>query len=279
MDTILDKLKAEDYEEPACLLCNATGNEKPEAHIETVRIQERLDHYLEKEDYAGAEKHLLYWLQEAEIIRDKRGELFLRNELMGIYRKTSCKANALDSAKEALLLLNELEMEETVTAATVYINAATVMKAFEKADEALPYFEKAQKIYESSLNETDPRLGGLYNNYALALADTGRFAEARKLYGKALDVTAQTKNGETEQAITWLNLADLTEKELGAEEAETEINECLDRAETLLDTDSLPQDSYYAFVCDKCAPSFGYYGRFFYEKELIERSRKIHERS
>ena len=39
------------------------------------------------------------------------------------------------------------------------------------------------------------------------------------------------------------------------------------------------RDGYYAFVCEKCASVFGYYGRFFYEKELTERARRIYERT
>ena len=36
-------------------------------------------------------------------------------------------------------------------------------------------------------------------------------------------------------------------------------------------------DGYYAFVCEKCASVFGYYGRFVYEGELLERARRIYE--
>ena len=39
------------------------------------------------------------------------------------------------------------------------------------------------------------------------------------------------------------------------------------------------RDGYYAFVCEKCASVFGYYGHFFYEKELKERAKAIYERN
>ena len=39
------------------------------------------------------------------------------------------------------------------------------------------------------------------------------------------------------------------------------------------------RDGYYAFVCEKCASVFGYYGRFFYDGELRARARGIYERS
>ena len=39
------------------------------------------------------------------------------------------------------------------------------------------------------------------------------------------------------------------------------------------------KDGYYAFVCEKCASVFGYYGYFAYENELKMRAREIYERS
>ena len=39
------------------------------------------------------------------------------------------------------------------------------------------------------------------------------------------------------------------------------------------------RDGYYAFVCEKCASVFGYFGYFVYEKELEKRARDIYERS
>ena len=38
------------------------------------------------------------------------------------------------------------------------------------------------------------------------------------------------------------------------------------------------RNGYYAFTCRKCAPSFGYFGYFVYEKELNERADIIYER-
>ena len=68
------------------------------------------------------------------------------------------------------------------------------------------------------------------------------------------------EHGELEQAITWLNMADALEAERGAEAAEGEVEEYLDRAAALLDTASLPRNGYYAFVCEKCAPVSGTMG-------------------
>jgi len=87
------------------------------------------------------------------------------------------------------------------------------------------------------------------------------------------------EHGELEQAITWLNMADAAEAALGAENAEETVEEYLDRAEELLNTESLPRNGYYAFVCEKCAPVFGHYGYFAAEAELKRRAEEINERA
>ena len=84
-------------------------------------------------------------------------------------------------------------------------------------------------------------------------------------------------DSEGEIAITYLNLATMVEKKYGLVDGDEKIREYLNRAESLLDRHSA-RDGYYAFVCEKCATVFGYYGRFVYEKKLAERAREIYER-
>jgi len=87
----------------------------------------------------------------------------------------------------------------------------------------------------------------------------------------------QQEYGELEQAITWPNMADALEAELGPEEAAEFTGEYLDRAEELLNAPGLPRNGYYAFVCEKCAPVFGHYGYFAEEAELRKRVKEIRE--
>ena len=114
---------------------------------------------------------------------------------------------------------------------------------------------------------------------ALALTALGRYGEAEDMFGRALDVMKTQEHGELEQAITWLNLADTAEAALGAEASESRTEECLERAEELLNTESLPRNGYYAFVCEKCAPVFGHYGWFMTEAELRKRAEDISSRN
>ena len=87
------------------------------------------------------------------------------------------------------------------------------------------------------------------------------------------------ENGELECAITYLNIASAIEVQKGLLDGEDEISEYLNKASELLDVHATSSDGYYAFVCEKCASVFGYYGHFMYEKELLERARKIYERN
>ena len=53
----------------------------------------------------------------------------------------------------------------------------------------------------------------------------------------------------------------------------------MDEALSLLDTPGIPRDGYYAFVCEKCAPAFEYYGYFLAAEDLKERAKRIYERA
>lgn len=245
-------------------------------NISIDRILGKLDEYLHKNDYISAEKHLLYWLLEAENNNDSRAEILVRNELMGLYRKIGKRNEALECVDAALKKVESMKISHQVGAATTYINSATVYKAFGLAENAIPLFEKAREIYERELDRADSRLGGLYNNMALALVDLKRFSEADELYKKAISVMEKTENGALEVAITYLNMASAADAEHGSVEADEVIQKYLEQAESLLE--NYPErDGYYAFVCEKCASVFGYYGHFIYEKELAERARRIYE--
>ncbi len=246
--------------------------------ISIERIITKLDEHLYKNDYAAAERHLLYWLAESSDAGDYRVELLVRNELMGLYRKTGKKEQALACVEEACKKIEGVGISHQVGAATTYLNCATVYKAFGMADKAIPLFEIARQTYESELESNDSRLGGLYNNMALALVDLGRFDVARELYEKAISVMHRTENGDLEVAITYLNMASAAESELGALDADELIRDYIEKARSLLDGHSA-RDGYYAFVCEKCASVFGYYGYFAYKSELDERARGIYERN
>ena len=266
------------------------------------RIIDKMDEYMSRRDYNGAERHLLYWLEEAKLGGDLQGQLMLRNELVGHYRKTGQKEPAMESAAKALDLLRELDMENTITAGTTYVNIATACGAFGDHERAIRLFERARAAYENSSQTETQLLGGLYNNMALTCTELGRCEEALALYEKAADLMGRVPDGELEQAITYLNMANTVEVQLGLEAGEQQINALVERAEELLeakgeellgkgeaaltdgtDLRAMKQEErarlgYYAFVCEKCAPTFAYYGYFMTAESLTERSEELVKR-
>ena len=271
----LDYLKEEDYVEQDCLLC--MNEEKVKGRVEIGRILDKADEYYSQNDYDGALRHLLYWLKEAESLGDKRGCFSLHNELMGHYRKRGDEKNAVYHAEKALELIDALGLTQSVSAGTCYVNAATVYKAFSYPEKSLHLFEKAVKLYEN-LNAPLDKKAGLYNNMGLTLTDLKRFDEAVVSYQKALYLTKKIPDGSLETAITYLNMASLVEERDGKDGTELILN-YVDKAKINIEQTSHAKDGYYAFVCEKCASSFGYWGDTAYQKELEKRAKEIYERN
>lgn len=272
------ELFPEDYTEPICPL--STSRYKEGGHIARIpvsRVIEKLDAHIARRDTDAAVRHLLYWLTEAEAGGDTHGRLTVINELMGVFRNSDRREEAYKYAALGLSAVADGGYDGQLVSATTYINAATVYKTFGESERAYPLFVRAREIYESSLEPNDERLGGLYNNMALALADIRMYAEARELYRRAVNIMVNTERGGIEAAISYLNMANAAEAQLGLEEAAEEIEDCLSCAEALLDADAHRRDAYYAYVCGRCSPTFRYYGWFAYADEIAERSRSIYE--
>ncbi len=265
-----------DYLEPACPLCDgasfyARQEGAPLGRIPVARVIDKLDALFAVNDYVAAGKLLTYWRDEAVALRDTHGELAIVNELVGYYRKQNAPVEGLAAVERSLALVDALEQGEGASGATILINCATAYKAFGMAERALPLYRRAEEIYQTVLRPGDARFGALYNNMALALADLGRCDAAEEAYRSALAVMEQVEGGEAECAITYINLAHMYETT-----HPEQIDACLRRAYELLKSECLSHDGYYAFVLEKCAPSFGYFGNTEICEELTEESRRIY---
>ena len=246
--------------------------------IDVTRVIDKLDAYLYKNDYDAACRHLLYWTAEAQNAGDLRAELSFKTELMGLYRKLGKKSEAIAAAERSAELVEKLNLTDSVTAGTVYVDAATVYNAFSDQNKSLYFFEKALPIYEKYLTESDKRLPALYNNFALNLTALKRFTEAKAYYEKALSLGKGLADGKADMAITYLNLANFYEAQKGFFDGLEDISDCLSKARDLLEA-LQKRDGYYAFVCEKCAGTFGYYGMTDYARELKARAKEIYERA
>ena len=265
-----------------CQDCGGGGASRALQRIAIDRVLDRLDRLLAAKDVNAAEAHLKYWLGEAEACGDNAARLTVLNELMGFLRKQGRGEEAKAAASSALDEFGaDNDFSDTVFFATTCLNAATVFKAFGEPERALPLYEKCRSIYDRKLEPDDVRYGGLYNNMGLALAELGRHDEARSAFDAAISVQ-EPFGSETalDRAITWLNICDLEDAE--SEEPDSEnseaIDRCIEKAYELIADPGIPRDAYYAFVCEKCAPVFGYYGYFLYKNQLEAAAEEINER-
>lgn len=260
-------------EERCCCSKEATGT------IPILRIITKLDALLAKNDTAEAERLLCYWESEARALNDSRGLCEILSEQIGFYRTQGKAKEGLRAVDEALAILSCIDVGDSVSNATVYLNCATTMKAFGKVQDAMQYYDKARSVYESLLPKDDFRLAGFYNNYATALCELGRYEEARSCYGKAIEVI-KSKGNAPELAVTYVNLAQLTYDEAKAKggECDDEVDSLLNLAYACLDDAELERDGNYANTCRKCAQAFGFFGYFLQREELELRAQAIYNK-
>ena len=242
------------------------------------RIFDKLDRLFSEKQYAEAERLLRYWEKEARDEDDDRVQFAMVNEQMGLYRKLGREQEAMEAVSKMLAIIDEQKKRMTVDGCTALVNAATVYQAFGRSEEALSIFEDAAFIYEELLPKTDKRLASLYNNMSSTLSALKRFDEALELCEKALDILSQSEGNEPEKAITYLNMTGMYEGRDSMEEGGTAIEQCLEKAKECLEKAVSLQNGYLAFVYEKCAPTFGYYGYFAYKNELLKRAEVIYER-
>ncbi len=274
---MLDKF---DYAEPSCPLCDGKDfyypqKDAPLGSIPVGRVIDKVDAMLARNDYAEAGRLLTYWRDEAVALRDPEGELAMENELVGYYRKQNESEKGLASISRALTLVKELKQGEMASGATVFVNCATAYRAFGMLEKALPLYRSAQEVYNNVLDSTDARFGALYNNMSMTLSELGELDEAEKACFSALSIMENLSGGEAEAAITYINLAHIYE----AADKTSKIEGCMVRAYRLLKSDKLAHDGYYAFVLEKCAPSFAYFGDEKICDELTREAEAIYERS
>ncbi|MBQ9735748.1 MAG: tetratricopeptide repeat protein [Clostridia bacterium] len=263
----------EDYEERDCPLCMRNDGVTP---ISVSRMIERLDALLSTDDTAGARRHLAYWLEEARVGRDVRGEIAVLNEQMGLYRKCGMREEAYAAALAAERAVLTAGLSDTVSAATVLLNAATVCAAFGAPEEAVTRYRRAMIIYEKTLSPEDGRVAALKNNLAAALVELGEYEEALALYKEALKLGKSESARYLDAAVTLLNIADLLYRRDGAEQSADAVGALCAEADALLSDARVVRDGNYAFVADKCAAAFRFHGFFLLADKYARLSRALY---
>ena len=238
------------------------------------RVFDKLSELFAKNDLDGVGKALDFWEREARSIGDTRGLLEILNEEIGYFRRTVDEQNALKAIKDAFELIEKQGVGDPISSGTIYLNGATTMKAFGKAEASMVYYEKAKSIYESQLDPMDYRLAALYNNVSSAHKDMGDYISAEMSCLKAIEILKDNEDCLGEIAVSLINLSHIYYDQDPLDER---IYVIMDKAWELLISEKNQHDGDFAFICSKCYPSFGFFGYFEKEAELKALSEKIYE--
>ncbi len=238
------------------------------------RVIEKLDSFFSVNDLKGAGEFLEYWASEAKFLGDNSGLLSVLNEQIGFCRRTNEKSKGLQAVNEALELLASPQFSESASVGTIYVNCATTLKHFGFPETALSLYEKAEGIYSrySVVDVFDK--AALYNNFASTYMDLKQYDSAEKYYLLAIELLKSTGENLGETAVSYINLAHLYFEQNPFSE---KINDYLDLAWEYLIDERNPKNGNYAFVCSKCAQSYGYFGQFTKEDYLNSEAKRIYE--
>ena len=147
-------------------------------------------------------------------------------------------------------------------------NKENLLKLGKKMTDRIP-----QKLGLKPLTEQSPEFWGMVNILDDEMVEIALKMKQRTPYSLA-ELSRLTGIAEDPLYDKLQRMA-----EHGLLEAEAAIDGRLDRAKALLDDPRNEKNGYYAFVCEKCAPTFSYYGYFAAASELEQEAKTIYERT
>lgn len=230
-----------------------------------------LDSYFANQEIDKVDPFLVSSLAQAKEEEDYGAYISICNEMIGFYRSISAFEKAYIAAEDVLLLMEELQMENTEHFATTLLNAATAYRAAGDYEVALRYYRQALQIYNGILPPQDYRYAGLYNNMSILLEKMEENEEAISYANKALAIIENLEGGEMETATTLTNLALLYFKISQPEKAK----ELLERALSLFEKNGENTDAHYSGALAGMAEAW--YRMQDYEKALTYYEKALDE--
>ena len=230
-----------------------------EKSIPVSRFIARLDGCFDRNDMKAAKECIENWENEARQLGDERGLLTVLNEAVGFYRRTQKKTKALAAMRECLHLAEKLDMADSISGATILINAATTLSFFGMEEEGIALYERAAECYERAGKTETFEYAALLNNKAGTLNALKRYDEAEKDWLEAIDILKRVGGHAGEIAISLVMLAHLYFDR--DDKAYDKTEKLLDEAWDYINSDDQKKDGNYAYVLKKCAPSFDYFQR------------------
>lgn len=238
-------------------LCESCSNESIQ-RINVLRFIDRLDAYLRTNDLNGAKTHLEYWEKEARTCNDECGLLSVLNEKIGFSRRINDVDMAMSSLNEAKALLDKNDLSNSSSGATICTNIATTLEAFGRYEEALPIYDKAEKVFIQRHMEDSFEYASLLNNKSFALTYLKKFSEAEASIRHAIDILEKEGRHDAEIGLSLISLAHLT---YDRDENVNRCEELLNKAVEYLESEKQAHDANYAYVLTKCIPSLRYFKR------------------
>lgn len=244
--------------------------------INITRFIDRLDACFNRNDMRAARECIEFWENEARQNNDDRGLLTVLNEAVGYYRRSKKKNKALKAMEESLTLVEKLGLSDSLSGATIFINAATTLSFFGRVQEGLELYEKAEACYQVNDGTQTYEYAALLNNKAATLNELKRYDDAEENWKNAIEILKKVGYHDGEIAISLVMLAHLTFDR--DDTAYEQVEALLDEAWDYLNSDNQPKDGNYAYVLRKCAPSFDYFQRPMEAQALRDVAKEIYER-
>lgn len=234
-------------------------------------IFEQLDSLFEQNKLEQVEPFLLSCLEQAKEEREFGIYISVGNELIGFYRSTSQFEKAFAISEDVLLLLEELQLEETEHFATTLLNAATAYRAAGRYEDALRDYTRALKIYENTLQPEDYRFAGLYNNISLLLEKLNENEKAAAFLERAISIVEKQADSRMELATSKTNLALIYFKLKENEKAEALLEEAI----RIFQENGENTDPHYSAALAGMGEAYFHMGRLqkaleYYEQSLAE---------
>lgn len=167
---------------------------------------EKLDSLFANGQYDRVEPFMLGALAEAKERKDYGLYLSVGNEMIGYYRSVSRFKKAYQISEDMLLLMEELQMDQSAEFATVLLNTATAYSFDDNFEMALQFYRRAEQIYHLLVSPDDYLFAGLYNNMSSLMEKMGRNEEALSLLMKALGILQNYPDRQMEAATNFTNL-------------------------------------------------------------------------
>ncbi len=175
---------------------------------ETQNFYRQLDDSYAQGGMPRAEEFLLRYVKDTP---SPYARVAACNELGSLYRGISHFDQSLSAFEQARTLSAELYGENRSEYATVLNNMAGTHRLAQNYDTAIDLFKQAIAIYAGA-GETDSYLyASVWNNLSLAYQDTGALEDAIRCAQQALSIMEGLSGYQQELAITYNNLAALSQ--------------------------------------------------------------------